>query len=186
MAGLVSRWFIERLQGYRVVNHLVMCGTPNNGSPFGHVGAVRNILRALTTVALNFFPATAPFGSAILFVLNRSKKLTSTLEQMSPASDFIAQLNSGVDPSISYTVLAGDIDSFDEESRRPFHKLLAKMGKEVVLETLFGTEHHDIAARVDSIHGIAHASKIPVACHHLNYFASEAGLRALASVSWDS
>jgi triacylglycerol esterase/lipase EstA (alpha/beta hydrolase family) len=35
MGGLVSRWFIEREGGNKVVDHLVMCGTPNNGSPFG-------------------------------------------------------------------------------------------------------------------------------------------------------
>ncbi|MFM7072278.1 MAG: caspase family protein, partial [Planctomycetota bacterium] len=33
MGGLVSRWFIEREGGNRVVDHLVMFGTPNNGSP---------------------------------------------------------------------------------------------------------------------------------------------------------
>ena len=53
-----------------------------------------------------------------------------------------------------------------------------------MLESLFGTKHHDIAVGVDSIHDVARASKVDVACHHLNYFTSEAGLKALASVGW--
>ncbi len=181
LGGLVSRWLIEQLGGDQLVDHLVMCGTPNAGSPFGHVGAVRSIFSVLTTVALNFFPNAAPFGSAVLFLLNRSKKVTPTLEQMSPASEFIAKLNAGTEPPLPYTVLAGDIGAFEEESDELFRRLLAKAGKGIVLESLFGTEHHDIAVRVDSIHNVARASKVDVACHHLNYFASEAGQRALAS-----
>jgi hypothetical protein len=34
MGGLVSRWFIEREGGNRVVQHLIMLGTPNAGSPW--------------------------------------------------------------------------------------------------------------------------------------------------------
>jgi hypothetical protein len=34
MGGLVSRWFIEREGGDRVVRRLVMLGTPNGGSPW--------------------------------------------------------------------------------------------------------------------------------------------------------
>ena len=35
MGGLVSRWFIEKLEGNQVVNHLYQLGTPNQGSPYG-------------------------------------------------------------------------------------------------------------------------------------------------------
>jgi triacylglycerol esterase/lipase EstA (alpha/beta hydrolase family) len=41
MGGLVSRWFIEREGGNRVVDHLVMFGTPNAGSPLGKVDMAR-------------------------------------------------------------------------------------------------------------------------------------------------
>ena len=34
IGGLVARWFIEREGGNRVVQHLVMLGTPNAGSPW--------------------------------------------------------------------------------------------------------------------------------------------------------
>ena len=44
MGGLVSRWFIEREGGNALVDHLVMCGTPNNGSPFGKIDDARKML----------------------------------------------------------------------------------------------------------------------------------------------
>ncbi|MCC5626046.1 caspase family protein, partial [Nostoc sp. CHAB 5715] len=34
MGGLVSRWFIEREGGNKIVQHLIMLGTPNAGSPW--------------------------------------------------------------------------------------------------------------------------------------------------------
>ncbi len=184
MGGLVSRWLIEQMGGSTLVDHLVMCGTPNCGSPFGQVGAVRKIFSVLTTVALNYFPAMAPLGSTVLFVLNRSKKVTPTLEQMSPSSEFIGRLNTGVAPPIPYTVLAGDIDAFEADSDGLFSKLLTKASKGRVLAALFGSDHHDIAVRVDSIRDVAPASKSNIACHHLNYFSSKPGLQALAAVTW--
>jgi triacylglycerol esterase/lipase EstA (alpha/beta hydrolase family) len=80
MGGLVSRWFIEREGGNEVVDHLVMCGTPNNGSPFGRVEDARKILNILTGLAMNYIPTLIPFSSTVLMLLNRSKKLTPTLE----------------------------------------------------------------------------------------------------------
>ncbi|MGX9727009.1 MAG: esterase/lipase family protein [Candidatus Electronema sp. VV] len=43
MGGLVSRWFIEQEGGNKIVDHLVMCGTPNVGSPFGKIDAARSL-----------------------------------------------------------------------------------------------------------------------------------------------
>ena len=39
MGGLVARWFIEREAGNQIVNHLIMLGTPNAGSPWPTVQA---------------------------------------------------------------------------------------------------------------------------------------------------
>jgi pimeloyl-ACP methyl ester carboxylesterase len=81
MGGLVSRWFIEQEGGNRVVDHLVMCGTPNVGSPFGKIDSARNLTSVFTTWAMNSFPAFAPFGAGLLAVLGRSKKISPSLEQ---------------------------------------------------------------------------------------------------------
>ncbi|MEO7243437.1 MAG: caspase family protein [Variovorax sp.] len=189
MGGLVSRWFIERQGGREVVDHLVMCGTPNNGSPFGKVDDVRKILDVLVGLAANYVPALIPFSAPILFLLNRSKKVTPTLMQMDAGSDFIRDLNASLDPGVRYTVLAGDVNAYQEPTDAFFAKLLTKTGQSVVFEALFGMKPNDIAVCVDSISRVGGARESDpdthsVACHHLNYFLSQDGQRTLMSVAW--
>ncbi|MGI9628654.1 MAG: lipase family alpha/beta hydrolase, partial [Longimicrobiales bacterium] len=188
MGGLVSRWFVEQLGGNEVVEHLVMCGTPNGGSPFGEVGNARKVLSALTTVAMNV-PALQPLGPFVGFLLGRSKKVTVTLEQMDDDSEFIRTLNGRGDPSIPYTILAGNIEKYAEESDRMGANLLEKVGKGLLLNALHGSPKHDIAVGLDSIRAVSEdrspsPDKRNVNCHHMNYFASSTGLEALRDVSW--
>ena len=190
MGGLVSRWLIEREGGNKVVDHLVMCGTPNNGSPLGKIDDARKILNVLTGLSMNYIPVLIPFSSFVLLLLNRSKKLTPTLEQMNPASDFIKTLNKSDDPGIPYTILAGDVDAYKEPSDQFFAKMLVKAGQSSIFEALFARQANDIAVGVESILGIeGQRSMAPVrrnvACHHLNYFVSESGQQALTAVQWN-
>ena len=189
MGGLVSRWFIEREGGNQVVDHLVMCGTPNNGSPFGRIEDARKILNVLAGLSMNYVPVLIPFSSAVLMLLNRSKKLTPALEQMNPASDFIQTLNKSDDPGIPYTILAGDVDAYREPSDPFFARMLAKAGQSFIFEALFDRESNDIAVGVQSILGVDGVRAIvpirmKVACHHLNYFVSASGQQALGEVRW--
>jgi pimeloyl-ACP methyl ester carboxylesterase len=189
MGGLVSRWLIEREGGNKLVDHLVMCGTPNNGSPFGKIDKARKIMNVLTGLAINYIPVFIPFSGAIIFLLNRSKKITPTLEQMDPSSEFMKTLNSSADPGVRYTLLAGDIDKYEEPSDKLFAKMLEKAGKGLIFDALFGTAAHDIAASAESILGVNGGrnpapKRANVACHHLNYFVAEPGLKALAAVEW--
>jgi pimeloyl-ACP methyl ester carboxylesterase len=189
MGGLVSRWFIEQEGGDKVVDHLVMCGTPNNGSPFGKVAMARKIMGALTTVALNLFPAFAPVGGVILSALNRSKKITPTLEQMSESSDFMKKLNGSDDPGVRYSILAGDVHNYKDTADKIMPRLIEKTGKSFLLEAVYGNSPHDIAVNLESIKSVDGSRKPAplkqdVGCHHLNYFSSDAGLAALAGVKW--
>ena len=189
MGGLIARWLIEREGGNRFIDHLVMCGTPNQGSPFGKIDSARNLTGLLTTWAINVFPAFAPFGTGLLAVLGRSKKISPTLEQMATESAFIRQLNAGEDPGVRYTLLAGDIRGYDEGADPLLARLTAKLGKGPLFDTLYQDAGHDIAVSTVSIEGVpGPRAPIPVrrgvACHHLNYFVSDAGLKALAEVDW--
>lgn len=189
MGGLVARWFIEREGGNKVVDHLVMCGTPNVGSPFGLIDGARQLSSALTALAINACPVFAPFGGALLYALNRSRKLTYCLEQMNPTSDFIETLNVSDDPGVRYTIVAGDTRDFQEEADGLAAKLIAKVGRGSIFDALYKDAGHDIAVSVDSICGVTEARmpvpvKQKVVCHHLNYFVSEASLRTLASIEW--
>lgn len=189
MGGLVSRWFIEREGGNEVVDHLVMCGTPNNGSPFGKIDGARKILGVLLGLAANYAPPLLPFTAPVLMLLNRTQKVTPTLQQMDPGSDFIRELNASPDPGIPYTILAGNVDEYREPTDDVFAKLVAKLGQSVVFDALFALKANDIAVSIDSITRIgATRAKVPaaqqVACHHLNYFVSAAGQKALRTVAW--
>ena len=189
MGGLVSRWFIEREGGNKVVDHLVMFGTPNVGSPFGVVDSARKVSAALTTLAINTFPALAPFGGALIYLLNRSKRLTPTLEQMNSTSDFIKTLNRSPDPGIRYTIVAGDIRDYKELADQLMAKLVAKVGTGVMFDAIYQNAGHDIAVSSKSICGVPDdrspaPSKRNVICHHMNYFACDAGLKAMSDVSW--
>ncbi len=190
MGGLVSRWFIEQEGGNRMVDHLVMCGTPNAGSPFGKFGEVRTVTGILTMVAMNTFPALAPFGSGLLTVLGRSKKITPTLEQMNAESEFFQELNvADADPGIPYSIIAGDISDYREESGELVAELTAKIGKSALFDALYKDRGHDIAVSVTSIGSVpdtfeSAAEKKTISCHHLNYFVSETGLQALGAVNW--
>ncbi|TFU05881.1 hypothetical protein EUV02_02315 [Polymorphobacter arshaanensis] len=189
MGGLVSRWFIEREGGKHAVDHLVMCGTPNNGSPFGKIDGARKIAKVLTGLAMNYIPTVVPVASVLMLALNRSAKVTPALEQMNPDSDFIKTLNTSADPGIRYTILAGNVDDYQEPSDAFFAKMIAKVGQNDVFEMLFAQKPNDIAVGVESILGVgAGRATVPVrsniACHHLNYFVSANGQKALGNVVW--
>ncbi len=129
-----------------------------------------------------------PFSAPLLLLLNRSTKVTPTLEQMDPSSSLIRDLNGSPNPGVRYTVLGGDVDDYNEPSDPLFAKLVTKIGQGVLFDALFGQRPNDIAVAVDSIFGggahRAAASLRPVACHHLNYFSSRTGQAALQLVAW--
>ncbi len=186
MGGLVCRQFIERGTGAQVAGHLVMCGTPNRGSPFGRIGSGRKILEVLATIGVNFAPQ---FCGPALMLLGRSRKLTPTLEQMDPDSDFLRDLNANKPPTTRYTILAGNVEQYEPPAGSSFDALMAKIAQGPAFDALFRKRANDIAVAVDSIVADLpardrHAQRQNVACHHLNYFTSLAGIAALEQVRW--
>ncbi len=189
MGGLVSRWLIEREHGNEFVNHLVMCGTPNHGSPFGKVANARKIAGSLATLAINYIPAVAPFAYGILVALNRSRRITPTLEEMKSTSKFLSTLNSSPDPHIPYSIVAGNVERFRETSGRFLPELIDKIGKSALFDLMFSHAPHDLAVEADSIKAVNSGRQPPpltidVACHHLNYFLSDSGHKGLADINW--
>ena len=188
MGGLVSRRMIEREGGSDFVDHLVMCGTPNGGSPLGRIESARQLLMMLATVAAYAVPQ---FCAPAMMLLTRSKKLTPTLEQMAPRSAFIAELNASPAPTTRYSILAGDVDRYQDADDALFDELLVKTGRGPLFDALFSSGPNDIAVGVPSIFGeavpaVAAATHTSVACHHLNYFSTAVGQAALNSVDWAS
>jgi hypothetical protein len=167
------------------VAHLVMCGTPNGGSPFGRIDAARNLATLMLGLAGNYLPGMLPWTVPLVSGLNFTRKLTPTLEQMNPASDFLRALNAAPRPATRYTILAGDIEACTAAGDPLPAQLVVKLGQSALMDTLFGQRRNDIAVSVDSIGQVPGASTAPpLACHHLNYFASPAGIAALKAVAW--
>jgi pimeloyl-ACP methyl ester carboxylesterase len=186
MGGLVSRWLIEREGGSKFIRHLVLAGTPNKGSAFADLAEYRNLAITVLTLSLNFIKPLLTFASALLFTLNQSKTLTSTLEQMGQSSDFIRDLGLSSDPTIKYTILAGDITNYQVDKEGFFARLMEKIELGIG-DLVYKGKPNDIAVSVESIKHVDDfrqpaPEKIELACHHLNYFQSEAGLKVLTEV----
>ncbi len=93
------------------------------------------------------------------------------------------------DPGVRYTIVAGDTREFQDDTDGLSAKLIAKAGRGVIFDKLYQDAAHDIAVSVESIRGVPEArvpvpKKQNVVCHHLNYFASPAGLKVLAELAW--
>jgi len=192
MGGLVSRWFIEREGGKDIVNHLIMLGTPNNGSPWPNVV---DFALPLLTVGLNGLAAVAWPVSVIGTLMHLAgaatagaeHQMTTALKEMQSNSTLVNTLFSSEPPGIPYTVIAGNtsmIQPKNPESQRKIEELIKRVGKFVVESPFMGTAN-DIAVTVNSITHLPERSLKPsitqVACDHLTYFSHPAGLAALAT-----
>lgn len=191
MGGLVSRWFIEREGGKGVVQHLIMLGTPNNGSPWPNVVdfALPLLAIGLNGLAVAAWPVSAIgalmslAGSA---VGGADRNMTTALKEMQEESTLVNTLFASEPPCIPYNVIAGNtsiIQPKGAESQEKIKALLNRLGK-FVIESPFMGLPNDIAVKVNSITHLPPRTPEPqiteVACDHLTYFSDPAGLTALA------
>lgn len=187
MGGLVLRWFIEREGGNKVVNHLVMLGTPNAGSPWP---AIQDWATVALTFALNNLGAWP--GSILGGLVNLIDKSGVALNQLNPGHDLIKELAKSSDPNVRYTVIAGDTsllrDTAPAESRNLVQRLLDKLQLKqtfyTALNTLVFKAPNDIAVSVTSVKAVD-MNRMPVPtvvtidCDHITYFTAPKGLEAL-------
>lgn len=190
MGGLVSRWFIEKEGGDKIVSHLVMYGTPNNGTPWADV---RDMAQAIITYGVN----GAAFLQPWLFVLSGVGKLVDgtqvTFKEMDAQTGIYPTLNKGDDPGIGYTIVSGNTQDIMPDYvktasliSRIFSR--AKHSSYKLLDTVLFKKPNDIAVSVESIEGIPGSEKWKikpvkhtVACDHLNYFSTKEALKYLQS-----
>ncbi len=193
MGGLISRSFIEEKGGNQVVQHLVMLGTPNAGSPWPKIQdwaftALGVGLNQLSSVAwpINLMTALLAFLDAH----------DNALDQLQFQSDFIQGIAKNIDPKIQYTIIAGDRSIRSEalqiepgknssQIQRLMQKLFGSAVDSVVV-MVFLQQPNDIAVTLESIKSISQ-ERTPqpriispdTACDHLTYFTSQAGIEAL-------
>ena len=192
MGGLVSRWFIERLEGNKVVEHLIMLGTPNGGSPWS---AAEDWLVTAISVGMNGLSSIIwPVEILGSLMAKFEEAVGTSLAQMHKDSDFIKDLATSPDPAVRYSIVAGNTSLLaeallanDASGSSRIGQLLKKLNPQNILHTtaslaFFGSPN-DIAAGVESIYGVPDFEKLEpvrvVACDHMSYFTTTAGLEAL-------
>ena len=194
MGGLVSRWFIEREEGNKVVKRLVMCGTPNGGSPWPNVHdwAISTLAIGLNGLAALAWPASVVGG-----LVAAIERVDVNLDQMQPGSPFLKELTHSLDPSVPYVMLSGDTSLvpaamvIDRDGLSPVGRLLARLLSKPVLhglaDTLFRDQANDVAVSVVSMRDVPgpwnpayDVQAVP--CDHMSYFRYTACLNALTEV----
>ena len=200
MGGLVSRWFIERQGGNQIVQHLVMLGTPNAGSPWP---TVQDMSFTLLSWGLNQIPEIVWPAKVIADLVVKSLEFVETndnaLDQMQFDSVFLKEINApalGMEANSSetqviYTIIAGNRSISKSKQKSNIleslkEKLFTPIVNKVVDDLVFGKEANDIAVSLASIKNvnpnpsISELRILDVACDHLTYFTTEAGLKVLA------
>lgn len=199
MGGLIARTFIEKEAGNQVVQHLVMLGTPNAGSPWP---TVQDWAFAALGFGLNQLSAIVWPTKMLALLLGILEANDNALDQMNPKSHFIKILAKNLDPKVRYTIIAGDRSLIPEalktkSGKQPskVQRLLQKLfGSAVdrVVDLVFFQEPNDIAVTLESIKSVS-TNRTPepnilpdAACDHLTYFTSESGLNALARALYEN
>lgn len=191
MGGLVTRWFIEREGGDRVVRRLVMLGTPNGGSPWPRV---QDWATTALAVGLNELSRVVWPASVLAGLVSAVEAVDVTLDQMAPDSPFLRDLHSSPDPHVPYLMIAGNTGlvaagADDEERRSKLRRLFRKLWpdrlKYDVADLFFGGSDNDLAVSLTSMRhlpaGREPACAVrPAACDHVSYFGNPEGLKALA------
>ncbi len=192
MGGLVARWMIEREGGDRMVQRLVLLGTPNAGSPWPKIQDL-----ATTALALGLNGLTATFWPAKVLgtLVGAIEKIDVALDQMAPGSDVLKTLATSPDPGIPYTIIAGNTsiipaaresaDGSESRMERLLKRLMPGNALRAATALAFFGAPNDIAVHVRSICAVPEDRSpapaiVQTPCDHITYFNSVAGLRALA------
>ncbi|MUG97489.1 peptidase C14 caspase catalytic subunit p20 [Scytonema sp. UIC 10036] len=190
MGGLISRWFIEQEGGNQVVQHLVMFGTPNAGSPWP---SIEDWVFATLGLGLNQLSAVVWPTQIVAMLLELVENNDLSLDQMHPDSEFFKAIASSSDPRVPYTIVAGDrslIPGASDEKTGQLHRLMQKLfGKAMdkAIDLAFFKQPNDLAVSVASITSVSSDRTPPprilepyVACDHVTYFTLPPGLAALS------
>lgn len=185
LGGVVARWFIEREGGDKVVQKLVMLGSPNLGTPWPKIHQWATFGLGL---ALNGLSAVAWPFKALAWLLNLTEVVDNALDQIQPDADLLETLNASADPGRPYTLIAGNTaiipQALESGADSRLARLLTRLGYGTA-SLAFLQKPNDTVVSVDSAYGVPAGRQpaprtLAAACDHVTFFNSEAGLQALA------
>lgn len=195
MGGLVSRTFIEMQGGNKIINHLIMAGTPNGGSPWV---SVKQWALFGSCLLLNSIAAVGWGIAALGYLFGAVKAADEFVEKnsdaMKPNSDFLKSLKHAADPGIPYTVLAGSTTMIPDDADNKVGKILEKLGigdpQYTALQKYLFKDENDIFVGVDSVLTVpdGRANKLEVIklpVNHFGFFVPDGGLDELQKLLLD-
>lgn len=182
MGGLVTRWMVEVLDGAAVVRRVIILGTPNNGSPWPRV---QDAAWTLLTFGLNKVAAMAWPAAVFSGLLGAVERVDNALDDMVPNSDRLRALAEAPDPGLPYSVIAGNTSLDPAVDRAGVGKVLFALARRAAWAASLGHDN-DLAVVLESAQAIPPGrtpapNHLVIACDHVSYFSSAAGLAAIRS-----
>jgi triacylglycerol esterase/lipase EstA (alpha/beta hydrolase family) len=184
MGCLVSRHFVERLSGSKIVQTLYLFGAPNSGSTLAEL---KNMIGTGLTLAVNGLSFLQPYIVPLSLLGKGLETMLVTIGELDPKSAFITDLNNAPDTGIRYYATAGNVELMQKTQPQQhtfYQKVINSLKKtpDNMLNNLFG-EPHDMAVPVRSVHSVGKQSNVvfrEIACDHFNFFeVNSVGLMAL-------
>jgi len=193
MGGLISRWYLEKLGGDKIISHFIQVGSPNLGSPWTKA---YDMFSWGLGFAINFVSSPPVITQIVSFLGKEWKKIDINVKAMQPDSAFYKQLNDEkAGPTIPYTIVTGKTALIARENSRQhiFTKKFLKRFKGnsySAIDTMFFIKGSDAIVSVPSIQGVPGNKELitivnPVGCDHFTYFNSADGVDGLAQVLFD-
>jgi hypothetical protein len=168
-----------------MVQHLIMLGTPNAGSPWS---TVEEVALPLLTIGLNQLGAIVWPAKVLGSLVAALEMIDVSLDEMKPNSEFLKSLAASEAPGIPYSIVAGNTSMIQPGSAEQVNRIKALLRKvsKTAVEFPFLGQPNDIAVLVQSIKGLPEG-RMPkpvvqeVACDHLVYFGNPEGLHGLSA-----
>ena len=189
LGGLIGRWLVEREEGNAMVNHLVLVGAPNAGTPWA---TMQNWLTAALGIGLNSLSTVAWPVKVIGSLVAAMEAFDVTLDQMQPGSALLQSLAASPDPGVAYSVLYGNASinpsvlSTEGRAKSLLQRLLDKLLGNAANLAFLG-QPNDLFASAHSLKLSTGSRALSPAmeeslCDHFTYFSSPEGQAALIQV----
>jgi triacylglycerol esterase/lipase EstA (alpha/beta hydrolase family) len=197
MGAMVTRWLIEREEGHKFVQKVVLVAPPNAGTPWAKIQdlALVGLGMAINGLAaIAWPPSIIPTLIGTLgTVVGAVEKVDVTCDQLKPDSDFYKQLTASEAPG-SYEIIAGNTSKIGPAGpligsseapllRQLAERLTSEQTRYAIMGLAFFGKPNDYAVSVESMLTLPPGRLLQppqeIACDHSSYFATEVGLEAL-------